>query len=133
LIGTNKQNPIPDLSLVIELTFDWPFFSRREHTCANESIFISKSNYLEMSTKEFLMKFTVYFKTPDAMHYAIEEAIEWVGYEDDQPPTDSEAAEEEKYKITEAMNAVAEKFMKYGEVITVEFDTEAKTATVLKV
>jgi hypothetical protein len=57
------------------------------------------------------MKFTLHFKTPDIL-----EQIE-----------DLEDSEKEKaYEI-------ARKFVEYSEYITVEFDTESKTAVALKI
>lgn len=56
------------------------------------------------------MKFNVLFKTPDAVEYS----------------TDHLSLEEK----VEAMET-ARKFVQYGEYITIEFDTETKTATVL--
>lgn len=56
------------------------------------------------------MKFTVTFKTPDAVDYAIEDLSE---------------EEQEEAKET------ARKFVEYGEYITVKFDTETQTATVV--
>lgn len=58
------------------------------------------------------MKFTVLFKTPDAVDYSIDH----LSYE-------------EKVEAKEA----AEKFIEYGEYVRIEFDTETKTATVLPV
>ncbi len=57
------------------------------------------------------MKFRVTFKTPDALDYAL----------DDFPYDESR----------EEAKEVAKQFIEYGEYITVEFDTEAKTATVV--
>lgn len=57
------------------------------------------------------MKFTVHFKTPDALDYALEDERD----EDKQ----------------DAMREVAEKFIKYGENVVIEFDTVLGTATVL--
>ncbi len=57
------------------------------------------------------MKFSVYFKTPDALDYAIEHMDE-----------------EEQIQARD----FAGKFIEYGECITVEFDTEEGTATVIE-
>ncbi len=56
------------------------------------------------------MKFRVTFKTPDAVDYAVDEY-----------------GLEHKDEIKET----ARKFVTYGEYITVEFDTETQTATVV--
>lgn len=58
------------------------------------------------------MKFTVTFKTPDALDYAIEDLSE---------------DEQEEAKET------ARKFIEYGEYAVIEFDTETQTATVVPV
>ena len=52
------------------------------------------------------MKVQVYFKTPDAVYYALEDVAE-----EDRP----------------AAEAAMKKFVQYGEALTVEFDTEAGT------
>lgn len=56
------------------------------------------------------MKFNVTFKTPDAVYYAVDEY-----------------GQEHKEEIEET----ASKFVSYGEYVTIEFDTETKTATVV--
>lgn len=56
------------------------------------------------------MKFTVNFKTPDALYYALKNM-----------------EEDEEFKCKE----FAEKYIKYGEYISVEFDTETRTVKVL--
>lgn len=61
------------------------------------------------------MKFTVFFKTPDAAYYAMKDVRA------DGAEADVEAAE-----------ALMEKFIEYGENISVEFDTDTGTATVVK-
>lgn len=55
------------------------------------------------------MKFTISMKNPEALHYALE----------DLPEEDREEA-----------RAFAEQYIEWGEYLRVEFDTEAKTATV---
>ena len=60
------------------------------------------------------MKFSITFKTPDA----VEEAIYDHTYDDNKQ---------------EEMRALTDKFVRYGELITVEFDTETGTATVVPV
>jgi hypothetical protein len=57
------------------------------------------------------MKFILSFKTPDVLDAALEE------HNDD----------------CDAIEQTAEKFIKYGECISIEFDTEEGTATVLPV
>lgn len=60
------------------------------------------------------MKFTVTFKTPDALDEAIIDASQ-------------DMADRNK------MRATAKPFVEYGEYISVEFDTETKTAIVVPV
>lgn len=61
------------------------------------------------------MKFTVTFKTPDALERALDDAF----------PLEVRAA-----NMREARK-FAERYVKYGECISVEFDTETGTAKVL--
>lgn len=58
------------------------------------------------------MKFTVSFKTPDALDDVL------VDY---------------SHADHQVMREVGEKFIQYGEYLNVEFDTEKQTATVLPV
>lgn len=70
----------------------------------------AQSGYYE-EPNEPIMKFTVTFKTPDAVHYATEDMDE------------DQRAEAQR---------VASLFVKYGEVVRIEFDTDKETATVLR-
>lgn len=70
------------------------------------------------------MKFIVTFKTPDAVRTTIENVL---------PPAIQGDNEEEElyiYKVEKLVEFTA-KWVKYGECITIEFDTEAGTATVV--
>lgn len=67
------------------------------------------------------MKFQVLFKTPDAVHYGIQRELEYTPESED---------EEEQSRLEVAMKVAAEPFTD-GENITIEFDTEAGTATVV--
>ena len=68
------------------------------------------------------MRFTVSFKTPDA----IDNTLEW---DFDRENFDSdEAFEEAKDKA----RALMEKYIEHGEYAHIDFDTEAGTATVRK-
>jgi hypothetical protein len=69
------------------------------------------------------MKFIVTFKTPDAVLDAIEREL----------PRAIEGTEEEGLRAYEAekLEAFAAKWVRYGEYVDIEFDTEAGTATVL--
>lgn len=77
------------------------------------------------------MKLKLTFKTPDVLYQAAEQHIN--AY----PPDADEADEEEyPYLMEEALETVKEmleKWVRHEEFITIEFDTEAKTATVLEV
>ena len=66
-----------------------------------------------------MAKIRVVFKTPDAVDMAVQEAVQ------ENTPVDiqDQAAEQIKKSL--------EKFVRWGEQITVEFDTEAGTATVI--
>ena len=64
------------------------------------------------------MKFQVQFKTPDALHYAITDACGKVELE-------------KREALLDSLNYTANKYVRYGECITVEFDTESQTATVV--
>jgi hypothetical protein len=57
------------------------------------------------------MKIKIFFKTPDAVFYALQ----------DLPEEERETAE-----------AIAKKYVSYGECATIEIDTETGEATVLK-
>lgn len=79
------------------------------------------------------MQFDISFKSPDAVYYAVEEEIsqlrppeaeleEFEGYED--PTTAWREAKAEELK------EFVSKWVRYGENVTIEFDTEKGTATV---
>lgn len=74
------------------------------------------------------MKFRVQFKDPDVVHDAAREAAE-AGMPEG-------LSEKEKEQLidgrTEKLTDFASTWVKYGEYITVEFDTDAGTATVVK-
>lgn len=76
------------------------------------------------------MKFKVTMKDPDTLHDAINDAvkaqIQEIGITDED---EIEALQEKRAeKVRELCNA----WFEYGEYLTVEIDTEAKTATVCK-
>ena len=82
------------------------------------------------------MKFCITFKTPDALEYAIRDEVERMAnqYVDEDGTISSENKEEfedNKYHLEEEMSKVANKFIKYGELITIEFDTDFNTAKVI--
>ncbi len=81
------------------------------------------------------MKVLVIFKTPEAVDDAVQEAA---GYQcaDPAEAANEVEAEERQHALADFRDAarkVIGKFVKYGEYVTVEFDTEAGTATVIPV
>ncbi len=75
------------------------------------------------------MKVRVTFKTPDAVQDSVdrevERAVDHV-YRDG-AESKQEAADDLRFQAVRAIS----KWVKYGECVTVEFDTEAGTATVI--
>ena len=75
-----------------------------------------------------LMKFQVTFKTPDAVTDAVKR------YAQQNTPEHLSDAEQDEY-LANAMDAALTcvlKWVRYAEVVTIEFDTEADTATVVE-
>jgi hypothetical protein len=82
------------------------------------------------------MKFTITFKTPDVLDGVLEEYKEThCEYCDEfyDGCVNCLQLVERNTKATEAIKACGERFIKYGECISIEFDTDANTATVLPV
>jgi hypothetical protein len=75
------------------------------------------------------MKFRVSFKTPDVLA----DALARVAYDPDCDCVDCDRLEEQAAYDRASVEEIACKFIKYGEVITIEFDTEQGTATVVPV
>jgi hypothetical protein len=73
--------------------------------------------------EERRMKIRVMFKTPDAVERAIDDVVDADDALDD---------EDRALLKTQADNFICG-FVRYGELITIEFDTEAETATVVPV
>lgn len=71
------------------------------------------------------MKFTITFKTPDAVDEAVQEYLSV--HEPDEGWTETEECE-----VEEELRGTFEEFIKFGEYVTIEFDTETRSATVLK-
>ena len=74
------------------------------------------------------MKFTISFKDPDVVHDAVREAVER-----EVNAIESLDADEKEDLIetrSEKINDKLDKWIKYGEYVSIEFDTEAGTATV---
>ena len=71
------------------------------------------------------MRLSIGFKTPDAIHHALEEYRDYSGDSDD----GEELTEEEREEIREKL----EKWIRYNECVTIEFDLDNMTATVVKI
>ncbi len=76
------------------------------------------------------MKLTVSFKTPDTVEYAIKGELEYDDVGDS--ALDFDTLTEKRAVKREAFQEVCDKFVSYGECVTIEFDTETKTAIVLE-
>lgn len=74
------------------------------------------------------MKFIVTIKDPDVFADAVQEAVT---AEVRALNLDEDEAEAVIERRTEKVNDILERWVEYGEYIRVEFDTDAKTATVL--
>jgi hypothetical protein len=89
------------------------------------------------------MKITLTFKTPDAVETALEHAMQFFIYQflqdqGDEVPAELTAAQQEeldekRQQQREHLTALLERWIQYGEVLTVEFDTEKGTCQVLPV
>ncbi len=67
------------------------------------------------------MKFRVTFKTPDTMAASINEALEDANF------PDTEEGQEARTQLKFRLMEVAENYINYGEVTTLEFDTDNNT------
>ncbi len=76
------------------------------------------------------MKIVVSFKTPDALEYAIKEHLEAEQVADDDGMPDPENGHDDMF---DELKEKLSEWVEYGECVSIEFDTEAGTATVLKV
>lgn len=74
------------------------------------------------------MNFRMMMKTPDCLDDAIEDAVGSMLFDFE---GDEEAQEDKRIELTEEAKDFAEKWVKWGEYVTIEFDTEAGTAVVL--
>lgn len=77
------------------------------------------------------MKFLVTMKTPDSLEDCISEAVNDASLDWDN--VEKEFLEDEIYNQTEEFKELCKKWFKYGEYITVEIDTEAKSCVVVPV
>lgn len=73
------------------------------------------------------MKFTVKMKCPDSLDYAIMEAVASLKFAD----MDYDYIQDLREAATAEANSVCRQWFKYGELLTVEIDTDAKTCVVL--
>lgn len=76
------------------------------------------------------MKFQVTFKTPDAVADAIRAATQRAF--EDSTETEPDAAYEAHERLKAELQEVTQKFVRYDECITIEFDSEKMTAKVLR-
>lgn len=72
------------------------------------------------------MKFRAFFKHPEAIENGIADAMSDICFSEYDDPEAEESAVEDQCR------KAAEPFLKYGEMIVIEFDTVAKTATVVR-
>lgn len=80
------------------------------------------------------MKFRVLFKTPDALEQALQEHMDThcdVHEEHDMECEACLALEDSSLQAISKIKGIGEKFVTYGEYVTIEFDTDAGTATVV--
>jgi hypothetical protein len=74
------------------------------------------------------MKVRMTLKDPDTMHDAVDEAVKRLPVPDGVSPEEFESIREER--ADSARSAITDLWMPWGEYLVVEFDTDAKTATV---
>ena len=80
------------------------------------------------------MKFILTFKTPDVLDPVFDELVDTSCKDHDEHDMDCPAClneEENACVLISEVKKIEEKFILYGEQITVEFDTKAGTATVI--
>jgi len=87
------------------------------------------------------MKFSLSFKTPDVLDYVLDQyestgcgATECNAEGDNGSPGtcfDCECAEDNAFEERAQIRQCAERFIQYGECITIEFCTDTNTATVI--
>lgn len=74
------------------------------------------------------MKIQIKLKDPDALYEAVNEALEKETF----GLTDPDEIEAVKEKRKETLMAFCGEWTEYGEYFTIEFDTELKTARILR-
>lgn len=77
------------------------------------------------------MKISVTLKDPDGFYESVDDAVE-KAVEAEFPTADADENEALREKRTEKVWKVLEQWVRYQEYITIEFDTEAGTASVMK-
>jgi hypothetical protein len=75
------------------------------------------------------VKFRITMKDPDGFHDSVEEAVK----EMDLPGLSEDEAELVREARTETIKKLLGRWFEYGEYLTVEVDTDAKTCTVIEV
>lgn len=75
------------------------------------------------------MKFKVTFKTPDAVYESVKDIAE----QEACGIVDADENCDRQSEIRTELEDFASKWVKYGEVITVEFDTEKGTANIVTI
>ena len=76
------------------------------------------------------MKFIVTFKTPDAVECTIDEIVkDHVEFSE----LEGDEAEDEAAILKDRMTEFADRFVKYGETISIAFDMDEETATAIPV
>lgn len=73
----------------------------------------------------------LYMKTPGALEYALEEAVERDLSNDGIRPMDARYDDEKSNRVENAKRLM-ERWIKFGEIAWLEFDTDTGTATVLE-
>lgn len=77
------------------------------------------------------MKLQITMKTPDCVHYAIEEAKQQAR-EEVENEHDRETFDEEMAGTFDSWKELCEKWFRYGEELTLEIDTDEETIRVLE-
>lgn len=78
------------------------------------------------------MRFNITFKTPDAISHVVRELAEKYNVPKPNPAT-LQGDISDTQDLADSVHAFTSNWIKHGEYVTIEFDTDAGTATVLKV
>lgn len=76
------------------------------------------------------MKFTVTMKDPDGPYESIDDAVEQLMKE--QPPGEFDDADAIRKQRRRKLDSFTAKWLQYGEYVTLEFDTDTNTCTVVQ-